>query len=220
MAHIILELFLIGHTFNLLSTLLSHFHRSISHLSSSLSFITTTTTLPSAIAPIRYLTTIISSQIRRQHHRRLVIITTQLSDFVLSNLRKKHEALTSGSAFTKSKSIDSGYEDVVWRWQRKLGVVVELEPSKNKKRKALETVDEALVTFCGVFDGWSFRSSCCLSDRYIACEVAVFLSCLRYIESSTMSCVELAKTRGRELKQIFLWWGQQTHSGSSSVHWT
>ncbi|CAN6854284.1 unnamed protein product, partial [Brassica oleracea] len=127
---------LIGHTFNLLSTLLSHFHRSISHLSSSLSFITTTTTtLPSTIAPICYLTTIISSQIRRHHHRRLVIITTQLSDFVLSNLRKKHEALTSGSAFTKSKSIDSGYEDVVWRWQRKLGVVVELEPSKNKKRK-------------------------------------------------------------------------------------
>ncbi|KAL0826494.1 hypothetical protein Bca101_050171 [Brassica carinata] len=53
--------------------------------------------------------------------------------------------------------------------------------------QALETVDEALVTFCGVFDGWSFRSSCCLSDRYIAC---VFLSCLRYIESSTMPMMD------------------------------
>ncbi|KAF3536828.1 hypothetical protein F2Q69_00021646 [Brassica cretica] len=56
--------------------------------------------------------------------------------------------------------------------------------------QALETVDEALVTFCGVFDGWSFRSSCCLSDRYIVCEVAVFLSCLRYIESSTMPMMD------------------------------
>ncbi|CAF1916622.1 unnamed protein product [Brassica oleracea] len=58
--------------------------------------------------------------------------------------------------------------------------------------QALETVDEALVTFCGVFDGWSFRSSCCLSDIYIACEVAVFLSCLRYIESSTMLILYLS----------------------------
>ncbi|WZZ90522.1 hypothetical protein YC2023_119101 [Brassica napus] len=100
MVHIILELFLIGHTFNLLSTLyLSPIFFSFFHHHHP---------------PIRYLTTIISSQIRRHHHR-LVIITTQLSDFVFSNLRKKHEAVTSGSAFTKSKSIDSGYQ-VMQMW--------------------------------------------------------------------------------------------------------
>ncbi|KAH0896356.1 hypothetical protein HID58_045924, partial [Brassica napus] len=45
----------------------------------------------------------------------LIITTAQLSVshflfLVLSTLRKKHEALTSGSSFTKSKSIASGYQ--------------------------------------------------------------------------------------------------------------